>query len=244
MTSSQSDTAKTMEYNWDYLDKKAYNNRVGHYKFKCQFDFISRYGKGHFEKILDIAGGSGRFALPLHEKQLSKDITMVDLNKEALQLAYERNPQLKTLCVNFEESEIKDTFSLILCIEALGYFKNLNSYFSKVNLLMEKEGRFIFSYQNPQCWRFTLRKLRHKINGSGYNYHEIELNKLKELLFQAGFEIEKMEGMNWIPFPLSSNSIFVSIFEWLEKILYLKYWVSQSPWILFSVRHKIESIKR
>ncbi|MTK52603.1 class I SAM-dependent methyltransferase [Paludibacter sp.] len=227
-----------MAYNWDYLDKRAYNNRVGHYKFKCQFEFITRYGEGHFDKVLDIAGGSGRFALPLYEKQLSKDITMIDLNQEALQLAKERNPKLKTLCGNFEESELNDTFSLILCIEALGYFNDLKRYFSKVNLLLEKEGRFIFTYQNPQSWRFTLRKIRHWIKGDGYTYHDIELNDLKELLLQTGFEIEKMEGMNWMPFPLSSNSIFVPVFEWLEKLLHLKCWLSQSPWILFCVRQK------
>ena len=53
-----------MGYNWDYPDKKAYNNKVGQYKFKREFNFIFNNGKDRLEKILDVAGGSGRFAIP------------------------------------------------------------------------------------------------------------------------------------------------------------------------------------
>ena len=56
-----------MSYNWDYLDTKAYNNKVGQYKFRREFNFIKNNGENKFENVLDIAGGSGRFALPLRK---------------------------------------------------------------------------------------------------------------------------------------------------------------------------------
>jgi len=62
------------------------------------------------------------------------------------------------------------------------------------------------------------------------------LDELKTILNTCNFEIENMEGMNWIPLPLGSNSIFVSVFEKIEQVFGLWKWYSQSPWILFSVK--------
>jgi len=225
-----------MGYNWDYLDKKAYNNKVGHYKFRCQYQFIVENGKTHFDKILDIAGGSGRFALPLRD--YSKKITVLDLNPFALELLRERDKNIEIINVDFTKKEIKDTFSLILCIEAIGNFQDWEVFFNKVRKLLNDDGRFIFLYTNPSSWRFYLRKIKHWRKGF-HPYKEMELSELKALLSKCNFEIEKMEGMNWIPLSLSSNSKLVSIFEYIEKKLKLKNWYSQSPWLMISVKKSL-----
>jgi len=224
-----------MGYNWDYLDKKAYNNKVGHYKFRRQYKFILDYGKTHFDKILDIAGGSGRFALPLLD--YSKNITVIDLNPSALQLLRDRDNNIEILNADFTTKKIQDIFSFILCIEAIGYFQNWEVFFNKVNTLLKDDGRFVFLYTNPDSWRFFLRKIKHRKNGF-HPYKEMELSELKSTLNKCNFEIEKMEGMNWIPLSLSSNSIFVSFFVFIEKLFNLKNWYAQSPWILISVKKK------
>jgi ubiquinone/menaquinone biosynthesis C-methylase UbiE len=227
-----------MSYNWDYLDKKAYANRVGHYKFKRQYNFIVENGNNHFDKILDIAGGSGRFALPLRD--YSKKITVLDLNPSALELLRERDTDNTIEIINddFTKIEINDTFSLILCIEAIGYFENWEFFFNKVGKLLEVDGRFIFIYTNPNSWRFLLRKIKHCKSGF-HPYNEMKLDELKELLNKCDFEIEKMEGMNWIPLSLSSNSILVPFFEFIEKIFRLKNCYSQSPWLMISIKKVI-----
>jgi len=225
-----------MGYNWDYLDKKTYNNRIGKYKFRRQYQFITENGKNSFENILDIAGGSGRFAIPLCEK--SEKITVLDLNADALQLLRERKGRIKTIHANFTETEIEGAYSLILCIEALGYFPDAEEFFVKVRTLLNDDGRFIFSYQNPASWRFQLRKLKHWKTGF-YHYKEMELDQIRNLLKKNKFEIVKMEGMNWMPFPLASNSIFVPLFDKMEKLFALNKWYSQSPWILFSIRKSL-----
>jgi len=222
-----------MPYNWDYLDKKAYNNKVGYYKYRREFNFIVENGNGHFEKILDIAGGSGRFAIPLC--QYSTDIQVLDINRDALELITERNNTIQTIHSDFTHAEINDSFSLILCIEALGSFQDWEIFLNKVNKILQDNGRFIFTYTNPSSWRFYLRKLRHWKNGF-HPYKEMELHEFKTLLRACNFEIENMEGMNWIPLPLGSNSIFVSVFEKIEQVFGLWKWYSQSPWILFSVK--------
>jgi len=223
-----------MEYIWDYLGKGAYNNRVGRYKFKRQHEFIIKNGEKYFDKILDVAGGSGRFALPL--RKYTKNITVIDINTSALELLKERaDGRIEIIIGDFMETEFKNVFSLILCIEALGYFPNWEDFFNKVNKLLKTDGRFIFLYTNPNSWRFFLRKIKHWKKGF-HQYKEMEFSELKTLLQKCNFDIEKMDGMNWIPLPLTSNNIFVSFFEFTEKIFKLNNWYSQSPWLLISVK--------
>ncbi len=222
-----------MSYNWDYLDKKSYNNEIGHYKFRREFNFIISNAKNNFDKILDIAGGSGRFAIPL--KDFSKKITVIDINQTAIHILNERDADINTICDDFIKTEFQETFSLILCIEALGYFTNLEEFFNKIHSLLTPDGRFIFTYNNPSSWRFLLRKLKHWKKGP-YPYNEIKLKELNKILDKCNLNIENMSGMNWVPLPLSSNSKLVSFFEIIEKIFRLEKWYSQSPWILMSVK--------
>ena len=203
-----------MSYNWDYLDTKSYNNKVGQYKFRREFDFIINNARDNFEKVLDIAGGSGRFALPLRD--YSKKITVVDINQNAIQILKERDKNINANCADYIQTEFKETYSTIICIEALGYFDNIETFFNKTNSLLSDEGRFILHYNNPSSWRFLLRKLKHWKNGH-YPYNEIKIKELTKILSDCNFKIENMSGMNWIPLPLSSNSRLVSFFERIEK---------------------------
>ena len=222
-----------MAYNWDYLDKKAYNNKVGDYKFRREFNFIIENGVDKYQNILDIAGGSGRFAIPLC--QYSNNINVLDVNRDALQLITDRNDNINTIHADFNTFQIKDSFSLIICIEALGSFQDWEKFFNQVYGLLQEDGRFIFTYTNPSSWRFFLRKVKHWKNGF-HHYNEMELDEFMLLLTNCNFKIDKMEGMNWIPLSLASNSILVSFFENVEQFFRLKNWFSQSPWILFSVK--------
>lgn len=226
-----------MAYNWDYLDKGAYNNRVGHYKFRRQFKFITEHGESHFGSILDIAGGSGRFALPL--RAYSNDITVIDINIAALELLRERGKgEVEIIHGDFIDINIENKYSLILCIEAIGYFPDWEVFFDKVNNHLVSDGKFIFLYTNPDSWRSFLRKVKHLRNGF-HLYNEMDLRELKALLYKCNFEIENIEGMNWIPFSLTSNNIFILFFEFIEKVFKLKYWFAQSPWLLISVRKRV-----
>jgi len=124
-----------MNYNWDKLNKKTYNNRVGKYKYQTKFNFIVMNGKNNFLKIFDIAGGSGRFAIPLCK--YSKNITVIDINKTAIQILNERNSVINTISDDFENAIIEDTFSLIICIEALDYFSDWNGFIKKTYDLLD-----------------------------------------------------------------------------------------------------------
>jgi 2-polyprenyl-3-methyl-5-hydroxy-6-metoxy-1,4-benzoquinol methylase len=225
-----------MDYIWDYVEKRAYNNRTGRYKTKAQFEFILKNCKNKTGRILDIAGGAGRFAVPLMD--YSKNITVLDINEKAIQILKERKKEINTICGDFLSTEIPGKYSLILCIEAMPYFEDWKGFFNKINSLMDTNGRYIFSYTNPDSWRFFLRKLKHLKGGYSKKYTEMNFENLNKLLRMCGLEIENMEGMNWIPLGVTSNSPLVTFFENVEKIVGLKKWHSQSPWLLISVKKK------
>jgi predicted TPR repeat methyltransferase len=222
-----------MTYNWDV--QSAYNNRSGKYKTSVQMRFILDNMNGKTEKILDIAGGSGRFAIPLLE--YSKDITVIDINETAIELLKERNGNVKAICDDFMKANVNGTYSLILCIEALGYFENWEQYFKKIFSLLDKDGRFIFTYTNPSSWRFFLRNIKRKFSATN-RYTDMNLTALKQLLHQCGLEIEVMKGMNWMPLPVRSNSLLVGPLAFSERIFQLNKWYSQSPWLLISVKKR------
>lgn len=147
----------------------------------------------------------------------------------------ERDKDIISICGDFTTTEFQDTYSTIICIEALGYFNDLESFFKKTTSLLADDGRLIIHYNNPGSWRFLLRKLKHWRTGH-YPYNELIIEEVKRILSACELEIEKISGMNWIPLPLSSNSWLVSVFEYMEKMFQLEKWHSQSPWLLMSIK--------
>lgn len=221
-----------MGYLWDPQNKNTYDNRSGHYKYNRELTFILKSIQEPDSRILDIAGGSGRFAIPL--QKLKNHLTVIDINNEAIEILKNRSSDIKSICADFTEIDLTDKYSYLLCIEALGYFRNWPFFFQKAHNLLTKDGRLILTYTNPQSWRFRLRKIRSGKKSTDYNY--MKWSEFKQLITKAGFDIESCEGMNWIPLPLTSNSIFVNVFSLAERILRLNRWHNQSPWILVCLK--------
>ncbi|WP_080055449.1 class I SAM-dependent methyltransferase [Spirosoma aerolatum] len=218
-----------MEYVWDMLNTKTYNNPYGRYKFAKQYSFILSQFDNR-KNILDIAGGSGRYAIPLFSE--TKDITVVDINKYALELLKNREPEIYSIEGDFMEVSLPNKYSLILCIEALSYFRNYNLFFKKINTLLDENGTFVFLMVNPQSWRYTLRRF----NKGRTDYGEISYENIKLILKKNNLKIKSVKGFNWMPFPLSmSNALLIKTFSFLEHLLGFEKWISQSPWLLVSV---------
>jgi predicted TPR repeat methyltransferase len=225
-----------MNYIWDISNKGTYNNRVGHYKYNKEFNFIINQGAGLFKHILDVAGGSGRFAIPL--TTYSDNITVIDINQEAVTLLKNRNNAIKTIHADFLQVNQDQKYTLITCIEAIGYFPDLERFFLKIAESLDENGRFIFSCTNPLSWRFLFRKIKH-LKNKPTSYNEPTLKDLECILNKAGLKIVAKDGFNWLPLPLSSNSIFVPFFALIEKAFKLNKYYAQSPWLMISVKKKL-----
>lgn len=221
-----------MGYNWDYLNKEGYNNNTGRYRSAIQLDFITKNIQNKKYKILDIAGGSGRIAIPL--LNYSNDITVADIDEHALQILDERKLGIHTVCGDFAQTVFKDKFSLVVCIEGPDYFHDWPALFNKISSLLEEDGKFIFTYTNPDSWRYNARKIKQR--GKVNPYHVLNYEDLRKLLKDCHFEFEDIRGFNWTLFPIRSNSIFVHFFTFFEKLLHLNKWHSQSPWLMICVK--------
>lgn len=227
-----------MNYLWDISNTRTYNNRTGKYKFLIEFEFINKH-INNTKEVLDICGGSGRFAFPLCAKV--DKIKVVDVNLEALNLLQERSLKDMERKIEIEQIDFinytsNQHYDLLLLIEALYYFEDKELLFKKVSDLMNSSSEFIFQYVNPSSWRFISKKLKNKLIGKKAQFHEIGFKELKLMLEKIGFTIEDIHGFNWIPLKLSSNSILVEVFAKIEKILKLYNWHSQSPWLMIAVK--------
>ena len=105
-------------YKWDI--ENAYATKSGKYKTKISSNFINRYINTSVQrqKILDIGGGSGRFAIPLSDS--GHDVTVIDPNEEALIKLRTRNKKIKLINSSFESVEHCDKYDVILLMEVLG----------------------------------------------------------------------------------------------------------------------------
>lgn len=218
-----------MAYVWDFNNKETYNNRYGRYKFSHQYGFILDHApnKG---SVLDVAGGAGRFALPLFA--INSAITVVDINAEALALLRARSADIRIIEGDFMTVSMPENYTFVMCIEALNYFNDYDLFFQKINGLLDQEGCFVFMIVNPDSWRTKLRNF----NKYKSDYNEITYTGLVSLLKAHQFTINEVRGFNWIPLPIRlSNSRLVTIFAFLEKKLKLGRWIAQSPWLMVSV---------
>lgn len=219
---------KPLKYLWDEDNPLGYKNRMGLYKTKRELEFIKSCLPNHKLEILDIGGGSGRFALPL--SKLNHDVTIIDISKDAIDLAKQKG-LMKSYCINLidfagKEYDVALVIELFLVTEPDEVFKNANR-------LIKKRGILIFVCTNSQSWRYKLHNLRkHKTP----NYDNYNLSQYIELLFKNGFVVIKIEGFNWMPFRVNSNNILIPFLEKIEKCFMLNQWLHQSPWFLIACK--------
>jgi 2-polyprenyl-3-methyl-5-hydroxy-6-metoxy-1,4-benzoquinol methylase len=225
-----------MAYAWDSQNIKTYNNRTGRYKFDVEYKFILAQLGNSRRKLLDIGGGSGRFALPL--SKLIAEVVVVDPNLDALEILKSRifSENIKLYHGTLSDYVEGGDFDLVIIIEVLGMIENITEFFMTIAKITFPEAIVILTVANPKSWRFTLKKIMLLFGRNYYPYNFITIEKLERIITSSNFKILEKKGFNWIPLPLSSDSIFVNLFVQLEKLLGLSKWINQSPWVLIAAQ--------
>jgi 2-polyprenyl-3-methyl-5-hydroxy-6-metoxy-1,4-benzoquinol methylase len=218
-----------MSYQWDVQNKAGYNNRMGRYRYANEFEFIKKY-LGDGKSILDIGGGSGRFAIPLIE--LGYGVTVVDKDSEALEILQQRSHAVKCINSDFINAEIVGLYDNVIAIEVLYYFDDYSEFFKKVAGLMKRNAKCILMFENPQSPRYYIRKIRKNVLNI---YHPERMDRIKKIISETGFRIESKSGFNWVPLSVSSDSILVEAFAKLEKTFRLGKIESISPLLMYSL---------
>jgi len=223
---------KNIDYIWDITT--GYSTLSGKYKTFVQFNFIKDCldDKKNLN-ILDIGGGSGRFALPLSKNH---SVMVIDPNKEALSILRQRDKTMKLRLINktFEEYDLQEKFDFILLIETMQYFANIREILKKVYIMLNDDGSVIFSILNKTSIKYLLRKFKPHTN-----YPDIRSYRgYKKIIHETGFKILNVEGYNWIPFKVNSNCFFVNVFTWLEFRMYLRNIPHLSPELMFWIKKR------
>jgi 2-polyprenyl-3-methyl-5-hydroxy-6-metoxy-1,4-benzoquinol methylase len=217
-----------MKYLWDENNPKGYSNRSGFYKTKKEYQFIRSHISNPKNTILDMGGGSGRFALPLIRSGF--DVTVVDLNPDAIELCKQKGIT-KSFCCDIREFQSAG-YDIVLAIELFLVTAPEEVFKLSYQYLLDN-GLFIFVGTNKNSWRYKLHNFR---KDRSKNYGELSLKEYKFLVANNGFEIIDIKGFNWMPFKVNSNNLLIPFFSQIESITRLGKWLNQSPWLLFACK--------
>jgi predicted TPR repeat methyltransferase len=224
----------TDRYQWDTDNPRGYANAMGRYKTARESDFIRKHLPADAIAVLDIGGGSGRFALPLADA--GHAMTVVDVSDEAISKLRQRNhARVAAVRCEFLSFETPAKFDGAIAIESMLYFVDidLTGLFRKVAALLRPDAPFVFTALNTRSWRYRLHALR---KSRPYNVNDPA--GYTRALEEAGFEVIEVSGFMWMPLPVTSNSAAVSAFAAVEEGFGLRKWVGQSPWLLIAARRK------
>jgi SAM-dependent methyltransferase len=221
-------------YLWDIDNPEGYANAMGRYKTGRESAFIRASLAATGLRVLDVGGGSGRFAVPLAEA--GHHLTVVDVSGEAVDmLRRRRHPNIEALHADFATFDAPSRFDAVIAIESVQYFPQvaLADLFARVGGLLRAGGVFAFTGLNKRSWRFGLHALRR----NKPTYNASTPGGYFTALRQAGFSVSVAQGFMWMPFPVSSNSPLVPAFASIERRFGLGRWLDQSPWVLVAARY-------
>jgi len=215
-------------YLWDQDNPHGYANRIGRYRTQVESDFLFSHLDKSPQRILDLGGGSGRFAALLAAQ--GHHVTLIDRNAEAVAIARQRGVH-RTIASDISDFH-ESGFDSVVCMEVLQYFEKCATIVSKANQSLKTGGTFVFCATNSQSWRFRLRSLKNEPSTvNAFTIQEIEL-----CLESHRFAVLGRKGFQWSLAQTGSDSFLVDASILIEKGLRLQNWLSQSPWLLYACR--------
>ncbi len=177
--------------------------------------------------VLELGCGNGGF---LYEnKNMWKNITGVDIDRDKLKKAKRKDYKVPTRFLNTDFGRRKmpfpdASFDIVISIATLQYINNLDLLFCEVFRVLNTGGLFIFEVPNMAVfwrrWQFLWGRLpRTSIKNHGWDadiIHYFTYHDLKKFVLGKGFEIERiscsgiLDGLRqyWVSF-LGGDIIFV-----------------------------------
>lgn len=219
---------------WDTNNPAGYANRLGSYKTRLEYEFIRAHFAPVPARILDIAGGSGRFATKLLRD--GYDVTVNDIDAPSLCVLQDRcrDRKPRLLPGDFLDVHVPGQFNCALAIECLDRIPFEQSI-SRVHGLLRPGGIFVLTVLNAGSWRFLARRMLGRAPAVEY---VMKTQEYCEAFDRSGFDVLSLRGFMWMPFTVTSNSPLVPLFANIERVLRFSLWHSQSPWLLMAVRRR------
>ncbi len=115
---------------------------------KC---FIQEYLTLHLANssvILEVGGGSGRFAIPIYRN--GNQVIVEEIDSLPLEILHEREPKIPLILLDSKHKHfpIKDSsVDCVLCIEVVSLIES-ERFFSECNRILKQNGIIIFTTHN------------------------------------------------------------------------------------------------
>lgn len=223
-------------FHWDVVNVRA----MGQYLTRVEGCFIqqslARRPRPQF--VLDIGGGSGRFAVPLHEA--GHQVLVLDVDATPLRILARSAPGIGRALVSGRIDELPiadDSVDCVLCIE-VPVLDDPTSFLAACRRMLRTGGLVIFTAHNRRSYKGLLKHLASHRNERRY-YGETYLHTTSQIRAQlraSGFSLLRERGFNWIPFTRDADTRLVWAAARLERALGLGRLLGWSPWVLVAAQ--------
>lgn len=223
------------DYYWDIANV----TKKGEYLTRKEQEVIDRFlERNNIGTCLDVAGGSGRFSIPISKK--GSEVVAVDYDLVPLRKLKDKKGGRSIMIIRGDANKLpfkKSCFDCIVAIEIVGYLGVIN-FFKECNKVLRKGGFFLFTTANKHSYKRCI----HRILSSYRTFYRHSFDEITSYLEEEGFEVMECRGYNWVPFNRDSNSFLLDFFEFLEKLLRLGCFPAISPQVFF-IAKKLEAVE-
>ena len=189
-----------------------YDHITNKYAVQRRIKFIERYAKG---ECLEIGAGSGKISEILSKKH---KVTATDISPKMI-LKIKKQKKINTFICDAEKLPFKNnSFDTVVAAELVYYLDNPGKFISEAHRVLKKRGRIIITSANNITVIYD--KIRNLLRYLGFksmyfddkNRNFMTLKKIRRLLNESGFIIEKKKKAIILPF-----SVFDRLNNCLEQ---------------------------
>lgn len=224
-----------------YLWEWAYSTSMGQYLDDIEAKFITKSVAALKERpvlALDAGAGSGRLTKLLAARF---DRVVATEAEPALVRGLRRAGSNVTPVLVPSDAERlplrDDSADCILCIQAAD-LTHAGWFHRESARVLKPGGVLVMTLQNRRSWKGLLagrRQDRYRAE-FGTTYYTHSLDDIRTDLEEAGLEVERTLGYNWLPFTRVSDSRLIKPLAKLERWLLLPRLAAASPWVLLCAR--------
>lgn len=229
--------AGPFDYYWDTVEPAALSGYIttmeGAFIERC----LDRLGPRP-DLVVDAGAGSGRFTRMLAAR--SRHVIATEMVPQLIEMltAIGRNVSARLSEPGAVALPVEaGSADMVIAIDVADFTQN-PAFHREVQRALRPGGAFVTTLQNRTSWKGLIGRFRTEHHRAEIDavYYTWALGDLTASLRDAGLEIERMLGFNWLPFTRDSDSALVKPLARLEGALQLRRLPALSPWVLVSAR--------
>ena len=188
--------------------------------------------------VVDAGAGSGRFTRMLAAR--SRRVVATEMVPQLVDMLAGIAPNVNAVRVERRSIALPvddGTADAIVAIDVADFTQN-PAFHRECYRALRPGGLFITSLQNRASWKGLIGRFRTEHHRAEVDaiYYTWSFRMLVDSLRDAGLQLDRSMGFNWLPFTRDSNSPLVAPLAQLERVLQLRRLPSISPWALVAAR--------